>query len=79
MGINLLLTWFALWKCFSEQVGLCSEPGGVLHARRSGALFPYQLDNQILYTCDPCFLGGGTITCLSSGQWSGVVACEESE
>ncbi len=58
---------------------MCSEPGGVLHARRTGAVFPYQLHDQILYTCDPCYPGGGTITCLMSGMWSPFPDCEQSK
>ncbi len=54
---------------------MCPDPGGVIHARRSGALFPYQEDDEIQYTCDPCFSGGGTITCQRGGQWSGSVVC----
>ncbi len=66
---------------FLEEVGLCPEPGGVLHARRSGALFPYQLHDQMMiymYTCDLCYPGGGTITCVSSGEWSWNDPCEYS-
>ncbi len=60
---------------FSEEQGLCPEPGGLLGARESGAVFPYQLHDQVIYACDLCLPGGGTVTCLRSGQWSGSVTC----
>ncbi len=72
--------FFYLKRTFSfpEEVGLCPEPGGVLQARRSGAVFPYQEDDKILYTCEPCYPGGGTIACLRNGEWSTFSNCEQS-
>ena len=58
------------------DVGTCHEPGGRPFSTRTGALFPYQTGDKVTYTCDSCYTGGMTITCLNDGRWSSNVACE---
>lgn len=63
--------------CFlcPTDMGTCNEPGGRPFSTRTGALFPYHVGDEVTYTCDSCYTGGGTITCLNNGRWSGDVAC----
>lgn len=60
----------------TEMHAVCGEPPAVPHSARTGDTCPYYLHDQISYTCDACYTGGGNITCLATGRWSRNVTCE---
>ena len=51
-------------------ITVCADPGGVDHAVRSEAAWPYRENTRFTFTCDDCSTGGGSITCQSNGQWT---------
>ena len=54
----------------------CPEPGGIAHAARSEAHWPLSVGAKVVYTCNPCYIGGGTIVCQKNGQWTQKPTCE---
>ncbi len=60
----------------AEMHAQCKEPPPVPHSTRTGAQCPYYLEDQVQYSCDECYTGGGNITCLGHGKWSKRITCE---
>ncbi len=60
---------------------VCEEATNVPFSTYTLALISgeYFSGSQATYTCDPCYTGGGTITCVN-GTWIGKISCRsESE
>ena len=53
----------------------CTEPGGIAHAARSETHWPLSVGAKVTYTCNPCYTGGGNITCQRNGQWTKKPTC----
>ena len=53
----------------------CPGPGGIAHAARSETHWPLSVGAKATYTCNPCYTGGGTITCQRNGQWTQKPTC----
>ena len=53
----------------------CQDPGQVADSVRSGSVGPYPINSRVTYTCNNCYVGGGTITCQPNGQWTQTVVC----
>ena len=46
-----------------------------MNAIRSGAVFPYQNEDTVNYTCTHCNIGGGTRVCQKDISWLGDITC----
>ena len=58
---------------FSDPVGArdqCRDPGQVDNALRA-PITSLSVGTVVTYTCNTGFNGGGSITCLPGGEWSG--------
>ena len=55
--------------------GGCFEPDTVAHATKSGAEAPYAEKDQVIFTCDECYYGGGLIKCKGDGYWTDYPSC----
>ena len=54
----------------------CQVPSVVPNSIRSRPqVTSFDQGDTVTYTCNPCFTGGGTITCLASGQWTQTTFC----
>ncbi len=57
--------------CFSS--GVCPEPGGLPFSNRTKYFRPYNVDDQVTYSC---YDGGdGNITCQRNGTWTEKPTC----
>ena len=54
---------------------VCSDPGDIPNAQRSGTAGSYPVNSQVAYTCNQCYTGGGAITCQTNREWSQRPSC----
>ncbi len=57
------------------DMGTCKEPGGQPQASRTGAVFPYEVNDTVQYTG----LDSLCITCLATGEWAELHGCGDKE
>ncbi len=74
--VGILHCWILLLVSqVSENSTQCGQPPPVPHSTLSGVMCSYESHDQVQYSCDGCYTGGGTVTCLPDGSWSGDAAC----
>ncbi len=68
----ICFNWFASVD-FCCVTGVCPEPGGVPFSTRTRYKGPYNVSDQVTFSCLQG--GGGTITCQRNGNWTQKPLC----